>query len=323
MSTSTITIRPFDTEKDYPAIVALSNTLWPEYEGTEKERRFGDTSKAERVKWGRFVAEQDGKVVGAAGYSHGNHGYHPQKFNIELDVYPDYQRQGIGTRLYQTLLEAIQPYNPIEVATYAREDIASGMGFLRKFGFEEAMREWESRLNMADFDTSLLQGAADKVAASGIEIFSYAELADDPNRDQKLYELDSAIMIDIPSTSEVVEIGMETFLKQYMNAPNFLSDAYFIAKDGEKYVGESVLWRVDVGDYLDTGATGVLREYRGRGIASALKLHALLYARKKNIPEVRTWNAQKNKEMLAINEKVGFVKQPAWIEFKKEIVAKI
>jgi mycothiol synthase len=316
---STMTIRPFDTERDYPTIVAMTNLLWPEYEGTEKELRFSDTSKAERVKWGRFVAEQDGQVVGVAGYSHGNHGYHPQKFGISLDVHPDYQRQGIGTQLYQTLLEAIKPYNPIEISTYAREDREAGMGFLQKFGFEVAMREWESRLNMATFDASLLQGALDKVTASGITIHSYADLATDPDRDQKLYELDSAIMIDIPSTSEVVEIGFETFLKQYTQAPNFLPDAYFIAKDGEKYVGESVLWKVDVGDYLDTGATGVLREYRGRGIASALKLHALLYARQKNVPEVRTWNAQHNKEMLAINEKVGFVKQPAWIEFKKSI----
>jgi GNAT superfamily N-acetyltransferase len=197
------------------------------------------------------------------------------------------------------------------------------MRFLQKNGFEEAMREWESRLEVANFDANLLQGAADKVAASGITIHSYAELAHDPDRDQKLYELDSAVMLDIPSTSEVVEIGIENFLKQYMQAPNFLPDAYFIAKDGEKYVGESALWRVDLGGYLDTGATGVLREYRGRGIASALKLHALLYAKSQNIPEVRTWNAQKNKEMLAINEKVGFIKQPAWIEFKKEMKASI
>jgi mycothiol synthase len=322
MSTSTITIRPFDTEKDYTAYVAFSNAAWPEYARTEDEDRHWDNTRPVHTKWGRFMAEQaNGKLVGVAAYRQPTDMYHPQRFSVSIEVAADSQRQGIGTRLYQTILDSIAPYDPIELNANTREDKISGMQFAQKFGFVEVMREWESRLKMADFDASLLQGALDKVIASGIEIYTYQDLAHDPDRDQKLYDLDCAAARDIPSIHAFNEPGFENYKERFLQNPTFLPDAWFIAVDNtegkNKYVGVSVLEKVFIGDYINTGLTGVLAEYRGRGIASALKQRATLYARECNIPEIRTWNAQVNREMLAINEKIGYIKQPAWVEFKK------
>jgi mycothiol synthase len=318
-----ITIRPFDADNDYPATVAFSNTAWPEYAKTEDEERHNDSARPAHIKWGRFLAEQDGALVGIASYGQSLDMYHPQRFSIRVEVATKQQRQGIGTRLYKTVLESLAPYDPIEFSTSTREDRVSGMQFAQKLGFVEAMRDWESRLKMADFDARLLQGALDKVIASGIEIYTYAELAHDPDRDQKAYELDCATAKDIPSTHPFKDSGFENYKERFLKSPTFLPDAWFIAVDNSegknKYVGISVLEKVSIGDYINTGLTGVLREYRGRGIASALKQCATLYARERNIPEIRTWNAQVNKEMLAINEKIGYVKQPAWVEFTKRL----
>jgi len=41
------------------------------------------------------------------------------------------------------------------------------------------------------------------------------------------------------------------------------------------------------------------------------------YARAHGIREIKTWNDQRNQPMLRINEAMGFVKQPAWIEMRK------
>ena len=43
------------------------------------------------------------------------------------------------------------------------------------------------------------------------------------------------------------------------------------------------------------------------------------YAREHGRREIKTWNDQSNRPMLAINEAMGFVRQPAWIELRKEL----
>ena len=68
---------------------------------------------------------------------------------------------------------------------------------------------------------------------------------------------------------------------------------------------------------LYTGLTGVRRSHRRKGIALALKLRAVDYARRHGIEEVRTWNASTNEGMLGINIRLGFQRQPAWIDFVK------
>ena len=112
----------------------------------------------------------------------------------------------------------------------------------------------------------------------------------------------------------------EHWQKTVLENPNLLPDAWFIALDGDRYVGESTLLksRADP-NVLYTGATGILREYRRRGIALALKLRAIRYAKSVSCPQIRTWNETNNRAMLSINEALGFVKQPAWISFAKTL----
>jgi len=53
----------------------------------------------------------------------------------------------------------------------------------------------------------------------------------------------------------------------------------------------------------------------------ALKLRAVAYAKERGFREIRTWNDSINRPMLAINEALGFAKQPAWITFGKDLAA--
>ena len=315
-----INIRPFDAKKDYPGLVALENTLWPDSPTTEESCRRGDSSMPTRLHWGRFVAENAGVLVGQGWY--GQWRDHPQKFWIDVKIHPDHQRQGVGTALYEAVQTAIVPHNPILLKIGAREDLVARIAFFQKQGFAELDRFWESRLNVETFDPCVLQGAADRVRASGISIRTLADLADDSERDRKIYDLDCLVSHDMPNFDPHVPLPFDEYKQRFSEKNHhFLPDAWFIALDSKsgKYVGMSTLSKPSLGDYLTTGLTGVLREYRGRGIASALKLRAALYAKEKNIPEIRTGNAQVNKEMLAINEKMGFVKDPAWVYFTKEL----
>ena len=43
------------------------------------------------------------------------------------------------------------------------------------------------------------------------------------------------------------------------------------------------------------------------------------YAIDKGVEHIKTWNDVHNRAMLAINEAMGFVKQPAWISYEKDL----
>jgi len=317
-----MTIRPFDfSDADYEVRAAIGNAAYPDYKDTVEELKFDDSTEDPKLKIARFFAEIEGQPVGLGSYSQSLDMYHPQKFELGVAVLPAWQGKGIGKALYAHLLDALTPHEPILVRAHAREDNLRGVRFATDRGFTEALREWESRFDPHTFDRAPFVGALETALASGLTLKSLAELRDtDPDWQQKLYDLDWTITQDIPAPDTLTEPGFEHFKKDVFADPNFLPEAWFVALDGDHYVGESALWK-SVGEpgICYVGATGVRREYRRRGIATALKLKVADWAKLAGIQQIRTWNAQENRAMLAINEAMGFEKIPAWITYEKKL----
>jgi GNAT superfamily N-acetyltransferase len=112
-------------------------------------------------------------------------------------------------------------------------------------------------------------------------------------------------------------VSYEYFIEHTLQSPNLLPDAYFVAVHDGNYVGTSALWASQAGSDLYTGLTGVKRAYRQKGIALALKLRGIAYARAHAHPLIKTWNESNNRAILSINERLGYAKQPAWISYVK------
>jgi mycothiol synthase len=70
--------------------------------------------------------------------------------------------------------------------------------------------------------------------------------------------------------------------------------------------------------YITIGLTGVLSEYRGQHIALGLKVTSLEWVKTQGYFEVRTWNDSSNAPILALNQKLGFVCVPGYIECLKQ-----
>jgi len=312
-------IRPF-TPQDYPRIVEIGNRIFPEYLDTVEEARHRDECRDPKCRFMRFVAEDQGAVVAFAQYDQAAAMYHPHKFEIGIYVDPDHQGRGIGSALYDHLLRELEPFDPIALRSFAREDYERSVKFLKRRGFSEIMHSWESRLDVQAFNFKPYEGAVERVEAQGIELLPIAELEGDPERDRKLYELEREILKDVPFPDRYTPVSFEHFVERTLKSPTLLPEAYFVAVDGERYVGTSALWRsLAEPKELYTGLTGVIRGYRRRGIALALKLKGIAYAKAHDYKIIKTWNESGNRPMLALNERLGFVKQPAWITFAKEL----
>lgn len=313
-------IRPF-TPDDYPAIAAVTNAVFSDYATSSDELRRGDEQRDPKCHLGRFVAERDGAIVGLAECGQWAGMYHPRKFVLGVTVRPDWQGRGIGASLYDRALASLEPFAPLSVRGQTRSDWPPTLRFFAARGFEEGMRSWESRLDVAAFDPAPFAGAEARTAAGGIVIRTIAELAGDPDRDRKLHALDEALSRDVPHPEPHTPISFELFRRRVIEDPNLLPDAYFVALDAAtgEYAGMGQLWNSEGSADLYNGLTGVRRAYRRRGIALALKLRGIAYAQAHGRPTIKTWNESNNAAMLAINEALGFARQPAWVDLVKRL----
>lgn len=316
------TIRPF-AAGDYPAVAALHNALFAEMPLPAEHLRHRDEHRPSKVRSARWVAEQDGRVVAYAQYDQWTGTFHPRKFMLDLVVDEAYQGQGIGSALYDLLLESLRPFDPLTVDLWTRADMDCRIGFIEHRGFSPDMRMWSSVLDLERFDPRPFMHHVESIADQGIQIRTLAELRGmDPEVDHKQYDMWSEVREDIPLPpgAESQPVSFDEWL-QHKNSPIVMPDGVFLAVDGERYVGTSELEHAPDTELVRTGLTGVRRAYRRRGIAFALKVRALSCAKAKGYRRIVTENAAVNRGMLSINEQLGFVKLPAWVRYVKVLSA--
>jgi GNAT superfamily N-acetyltransferase len=284
----------------------------------EEDIRQEDAERDPAFKFGRWIAEVDGQVVAGGEHNHNAGHYHLHKFLMDVFVHPEYQGQGIGTALHQHITDALQAHDPISARGAVREDMVATVNFLQHRGWREAFRLWESFLDVTTFDPTPFNSVEAAVLTRGIELKTLPELADDPGRDRKLYDLAWEIRQDFPEIDAATRESFEEFVEHQLNDKQLVPEAYFVAVHEGVYVGYSSHTTFgDQPDVLRIAQTGVQRAYRRRQIGQALKLRGVAYARTHGFHYVRTVNASSNRGILAINERMGFVKRPAWIEFVK------
>jgi len=309
-------IRPF-TPDDYSTLARIASAAFPEYPASVEEKEFGDTRRDPKCRLSRWLIERDGQPVGYGEYSQRSSAYHPRRFSLNVIVEPGSQGRGLGKALYEQVMSAIIPFDPLSVRVQIREDRTRSARFLRDRGFIEDMRSFESRLDVAAFDPSSYAESEARVRALGIEFKTLRELEDVPGHWQKHYEMGEELAADVPSAEPRTRVEKAVWMAARIQNPGLLRDAYLIAVKDEEYIGVTMLKASGGSGDLHTGLTGVKREYRRRGVALALKVKTIAWAKQNGYSRVKTWNEANNRGMLGINERLGFVRQPAWLDMVK------
>ncbi len=320
-------IRDF-TPQDYPALVDIHHSLqivWPERPPTPEAWAAADQHRNPKCKYRRWVAVEEGDgdaAVGFATYGQSADDYHPQRFYINVEVYPKYQRRGIGSALYARVWEGLQQFDPRVLRADAFTNLPQGFSFLQKQGFREVFRETPVHLDVAAFDPAPYSGLEAKLQAEGILIKTLRELEADPGRDRKVYDLYWKIYEDLPSEENQIEIpAFDEWVTWGLNDPTILHDAYFVAIQGDEYIGLRELGQDPGSNTLLGGLLGVRRSHRKRGIGLAMQLRGIAYARQHGCPLLKTCTAVQNAPMQALFDKLGYARDPEWLQCQKDIAA--
>lgn len=228
------------------------------------------------------------------------------KFRMDLVIHPDWRGRGIGACMLKRLLEDAHAAGAATIQARAEADADESLTFLHRRGFVETMRMHRLVLRVEEADLIPFADFEQRLAARGIVITTLAEEQSyDSAFWDKLCDLYNAVQSGWPDPDpgpmEPLRAGD---LRDLFNRCKLIPDAFFIAKQREIYLG-----------FTGGVGTGVRPLARNQGIATALKVRAIVYAREHGQTALHT--ASGNPAMIRVNEKLGYQRTTTEIRLVK------
>ncbi|HKR69157.1 MAG TPA: GNAT family N-acetyltransferase [Streptosporangiaceae bacterium] len=232
-----------------------------------------------------LVAEEGGVLVGSgvADRSDLSGGF------VCPRVLPEARRRGVGTAILRALAEHSASQSYRKVASVVEDE--GSLAFARLAGFAEVDRQLQQIRQVGT--------ESPPVAPAGIEIVS---IADRPELWRQAYDRLAETFADMGFTNNL-QVPLEQWEREWIGTP----EASFVALADGDVVGVASL-KLDAEDSAkaENGYTAVRREWRGRGVAKALKRTTLAWAADHDIAEIQTWTQRGNEAMRALNELLGY-----------------
>jgi mycothiol synthase len=271
----------------------------------------------------RFIGEIAGRPAAFLSWYHGPWAKLPDR-HCEVEVWLDraHRDAALLRAMFTWIGDRAVADGAALLLAYCGEDEPEMLDSLAELGYsrERVEKVWE--LDLRVHGPKLAEDArlaVDQMSAVGIQLTTL-DAWSDPDKMRKVYELDASTRQDIPTSLPILIEDLDDFVRR-SNAPDRRYDRTWVAvHDGSavaltylKFPKRGTVW---------TGYTCTRADYRGRGIARAIKLQSLAQAVHLGVPFVCTDNDAENAPMLHINEALGYVRRPGFVEHHKRVTSK-
>ena len=207
-------------------------------------------------------------------------------------VLPEARRRGVGTALLRELAGHVAALGFAEANALVEDE--GSLAFAERFGFREFDRQVEQVRAVRDEE-------AQPLVPEGVELVSLAERRD---LSSAVYtQLAVEALADIP-VSPPLQVSLEDWEREWTS---FAEGTFLAIADGE-IVGCAGLMRDDdQPGRAEHSLTAVRRDWRGRGVAKALKQATIAWAGANGIRELYTWTQRGNEAMQGLNARLGYL----------------
>jgi GNAT superfamily N-acetyltransferase len=312
-----ISFRSADLPTDLLAIARLIGLTRPEPVTIAQVQEWWHPAPGE-VRLTRVAVLNNGSPVGMADTRHDDW-LRPGRFRLTLAVTPQWRNQAIGTQLLADGLRFARAQGAAQLEGAVREDAPDALRFAQQRGFRIARHSFESMLDLTDFDMHRFEPILEHARAAGIDFFSLADLRPSTEEIQrKLYELNRLTGLDNPG-NEAVFPAYEAFRTAVFEASWYRPDGQIVAAHAGAWIGLAAVAYYPEANYAYNAFTGVRRGFRGRGLAQALKVLAIQWARRQGADYLRTNNDSRNAPMLSINRKLGYQPEPGIYHVQRDL----
>ncbi len=279
-----IEVRPVTSDPDYTAWRQVRIVVLPNERASTVEEMRGLAEGGQRY----FLAELDRELAGSGVV--GKSDLTASAF-VAPRVLPAFRRRGVGSALLRVLAREAVAMG-FTVAGAGVDDPGSGV-FAERFGFREVDRQVEQVRAIGDEPPPVVPPGVTLVPVGARrELWSQA------------YETVGVQAFQDFATISALEVTRERWDRDWISDP----DAMFVALAGDEVIGcAGLMPDPDQPHRAEHALTAVRRDWRKRGVASALKRATLHWAAVHGFTEVYTWTQRGNDDMRALNTHLGYV----------------
>ena len=284
-----LALAPAETDADLEAMMAVRKEVTPEARPTVENLRFNLDSKPDLT---YVVGRVDDEPV-ACGF------VEPwQTFAWgDIAVVPERRRRGIGSLILADLSERARALGKGQIQFEVKQIDEESRTFLERRGFECVGGEEAVVLDLDGIEAPTVD------PPPGVRIVSRVE---EPDLLEGMYAIGVQADEDIPGSDGVMTF--EQWKASEIDKPSRRPELCFIALTGDEVIGYAAL--MVFGDEAHHGLTATRRDWRRRGVASALKRAEIAAAKNGGFKRLTTESEERNEPMRKLNVKLGFVPAP-------------
>lgn len=223
----------------------------------------------------------------------------PIHASIVLDR--DWTGRGIGThtlaRVEKWAAARRRPEPSLRVGVDGRD--AGALAWWARRGFHEL-----DRFVITELDLAATAPAIEDDLPRDLDGLEFTDASRRPDLLRAAYDASCEFRVDMPGEPHE-PLPFEEFVALIEQGERPV-ESILLALDGDRIAGVCTLVLAGDRRRAHTGFTGIARDWRGRGVAAALKARQVEWCRSAGLTTLRTSNHDDNAAMRAVNDRIGF-----------------